>query len=160
MISAVRLYLNDMNISEELLRLMIAVPPGEMQVLSPVDAKRIGINGMDPAWDEYVTAREARAYGLTSAELRKRRALIETQCGREELMRSLAELQKREACRNNLREKIMWGMSEEKVSRLTKLAEQICRDKPVDSDEKRDCRLLLAARIRNEDEPRAQSSAR
>ena len=160
MMSSVRSYLQEMNISDDLLRMMVAVPPGEMQLLSPVEAKRIGINGFDPAWDEYVTAREARAYGLTSAELRKRRAVIESQCGREELMRSLAELQKREECRRNLRERILWGMSEEKVSRLSAMSEQMCREKPLDSDETRNCRLTLAERIRNEDEARPQSSSR
>jgi hypothetical protein len=160
MMSAVRSYLQDMNMSDDLLRMMIAVPPGEMQLLSPLDAKRIGLNGFDPAWDEYVTAREARAYGLTSAELRKRRAVIETQCGREELMRSLAELQKREDCRRNLRERILWGMSEDKVTRLTRLSEQLCREKPLESDETRNCRLTLAERIRNDDEVRPQSSSR
>jgi ATP-dependent protease ClpP protease subunit len=160
MMNSVRTYLQEMNISDDLLRMMVAVPPGEMQVLSPVEAKRIGINGFDPAWDEYVTAREARTYGLTSAELRKRRAVIETQCGREDLMRSLAELQKREECRRNFRERILWGMSEEKVTRLTKMSEQICREKPLDSDETRNCRLTLAERIRGEDEARPQSSSR
>jgi ATP-dependent protease ClpP protease subunit len=159
MITAVRAYLTEMNMSDDLLRMMIAVPPGEMQVLSPVEAKRIGINGIDPAWDEYITAREARAYGLTSAELRKRKAVIETQCGREDLMRSLAELQKRESCRNSLREKIFWGMSEEKVSRLARLAEQACTDKAKE-DEMRDCRLMLAERIRHEDETKPQASSR
>ena len=90
-------------------------------VLSPVEAKRIGINGIDPAWDEFKTAQEARTYGLTSAELRKRQAQIETQCGREELMRSLAEMQKRDACRANIREKIMWGLSDDKVVQLRKM---------------------------------------
>ena len=160
MISSVRTYLQDMNISDDLLRMMIAVPPGEMQVLSPVEAKRIGINGFDPAWDEYVTAREARAYGLNSAELRKRHAVIELQCGREEWMRSLAEVQKREECRRNLRERILWGMSDDKVTRLTTLSDQLCREKPLDSDETRNCRLTLAERIRNEDTARPQSSSR
>lgn len=159
MMISVRAYLNEMNISDDLLRLMIAVPPGEMQVLSPVEAKRIGINGIDPAWDEYMTAREARAYGLNSAELRKRRAVIETQCGREDMMRSLAELQKREICRSSLREKIFWGMSEEKVSRLARLAEQNCADKTKE-DDMRDCRLTLAERIRNEEETKPQASSR
>ena len=159
MMTAVRTYLNDMNISDDLLRIMIAVPPGEMQVLSSIEAKRIGINGMDPAWDEYITAREARAYGLTSAELRKRKAAIETQCGREELMRSLAELQKREECRANLRERIFWGMSAEKVTQLAQLSEHICRDKPLDSDENRACRLTLADRLRNEDQPQSTASS-
>lgn len=160
MMSTVRIYLQEMNISDDLLRMMVAVPPGEMQLLSPLEAKRIGLNGFDPAWDEYVTAREARAYGLTSAELRKRRAVIESQCGREELMRSLAELQKREECRRNLRERILWGMSEEKVTRLSMLSDQICRDKPIDSDETRNCRLSLAERIRSEEETKPQSSSR
>ena len=160
MMTAVRAYLLEMNISDDLLRVMIAVPPGEMQVLSSLEAKRMGINGLDPAWDEYMTAREARTYGLTSAELRKRKASIETQCGREDLMRSLAELQKREECRRNVRERILWGMSDDKVMRLTAMSDQICREKPSDSDETRDCRLMIAERLRNEEADRPQSSSR
>jgi len=141
---------------------MIGVPPGEMQLLSPIDAKRMGINGIDPAWDEYMTAREARTYGLTSAELRKRLAAIETQCGREDMMRSLAEVQKRQECRTKLRQRFLWDMSEDKVARLAMMSDQICREKPSESDANRDCRLTLAERIRNEGEnrPTAQSSAR
>lgn len=162
MIRTVRAYLDEMNISDDLMRIMLAVPPGEMQVLSPVEAKRIGINGIDPAWDEFKTAQEARTYGLTSAELRKRQAQIETQCGREELMRSLAEMQKRDECRVNQREKIMWGLSEENLKRLRTLEEQTCLTKAANSDERRQCTLALADKLRTEGEsrPLAQSPAR
>ncbi len=162
LIRTVRTYLDEMNISDDLMRIMLAVPPGEMQVLSPVEAKRIGINGIDAAWDEYKTAQEARIYGLTSAELRKRQGQIEVQCGREDMMRSLAEMQKREECRANQRDKIMWGMSEDKLSRLRRMEEQTCLTQATSSDERRQCTLALAEKLRAETEtrPLAQSPSR
>jgi len=69
-------------------------------------------------------------------------------------------VQKREECRRNLRERIFWGMSDEKVTRLSMLSDQLCREKPLESDETRNCRLTLAERIRNEDVARPQSSSR
>ena len=162
MIRSVRAYLDEMNISDDLMRIMLAVPPGEMQVLSPVEAKRIGINGIDPAWDEFRTAQEARTYGLTSAELRKRQAQIEVQCGREELMRSLAEVQKRDTCRTNIREKILWGLTEDKIAQLRKMEAQLCTDGPATADERRQCTLILAQKLRSEGDGKVltQSSSR
>lgn len=155
MIRLVRAYLDEMNISDDLIRILLAVPPGEMQVLSPVEAKRMGINGIDPAWDEFKTAQEARNYGLTSAELRKRENQIETICGREDMLRSLADLQKRETCRSNNRERIMWGLSDDKMVQLRKMNEQICNDKTSNVEERRQCTLVLAQKLRSDNDVKA-----
>lgn len=101
-------YMGEMNISDALMRMMFSVPPGDMRLLPPTEARTIGLNGVDPAYDEFRTGQEAAKYGVSSAELRRRHAALETQCGREAEMRSLADLRKRDECRASLRERILW----------------------------------------------------
>ncbi len=146
-------YMFEMNISEELLRVMISVPPGEMRLLPLPDARRIGLNGVDPAYDEFRTGQEAAQYGLTSMELRRREVAIETQCGREEDMRSLADLHKRDACRKATRERIMWGLDEQNLVKFNRATEERCRELEPDSLERRLCVRRVADALRTPARP-------
>ncbi len=142
-------YMFEMNISEDLLRVMISVPPGEMRLLPLPDARRLGLNGVDPAYDEFRTGQEAAHYGLTSMELRRRETALETQCGREDEMRSLADLHKRDACRKTTRERIMWGLDEETLAKLNRSSEERCRDLELGSPERRMCVRRVADVLRS-----------
>lgn len=142
-------YLFEMNIAEDLLRLMVAIPPGEMRLLTVVDARRIGLNGVDPAFDEFRTGQEAAQYGVNSAELRRRHGSLDLQCGREEAMRSLADLRKRDDCRASLRERVLWNFDEETFARLTKSTAERCHATAPDSPERRACVRKIAESIRS-----------
>jgi hypothetical protein len=143
-------YLYEMNISEDVLRLMISIPPDEMRLLSQMDARRIGLNGVDPAYDELRTGREAAHYGLSSAEWRQRLTLIERQCGREADMRSREALRAREDCQTKLRERVLWGFDEAALARLQSSTANRCRTLDPDSPERRACVRQIAEAIRIE----------
>jgi hypothetical protein len=128
---------------------MISVPPGEMRLLPLPDARRLGLNGVDPAYDEFRTGQEAAHYGLTSMELRRRETALETQCGREDDMRSLADLHKRDACRKTTRERIMWGLDEETLAKLNHSSQERCRDLELGSPERRMCVRRVADALRS-----------
>ncbi|MDB5641458.1 MAG: hypothetical protein JWN07_775 [Hyphomicrobiales bacterium] len=143
-------YLFEMNISDDVLRVMVAVPPGEMRVLSAPDARRIGLNGVDPAYDEFRTGQEAAQYGISSFELRRRQAALEQQCGREDDMRSLADMHKRETCRTSMRERLLWGLDEETYARLNRSTQDRCRMLAPDSPERRQCVRRVADALRGD----------
>lgn len=143
-------YLFEMNISEDLLRLMFSVPPGEMRLLPLQDARRIGLNGIDPAFDEFRTGQEAAQYEISSAELRRRHAALDTQCGREEDMRSVADLRKREECKKTSRERVLWGFSEETFARLSRSVSDHCTGTAPESPERLQCTRTLAKAIKLE----------
>lgn len=140
-------YMFEMNIAEDLLRLMVSVPPGEMRILPTTEARRIGLNGVDPAFDEFRTGQEAAHYGISSAELRRRQASLDAQCGREEEMKSLADMHKREDCKKTQRERVLWGFDEEKFALLRSSAAENCRA-AADSPEHNSCMRRVAETIR------------
>jgi hypothetical protein len=143
-------YLAEMNISEDLLRLMISVPPGEMRLLPAPDARRIGLNGVDPAFDEFRTGQEAAQYGISSAELRRRHASLDQHCGREDEIRSLAELHKREDCKAKLRERVLWGFDDASFALLNRTSAELCKAIEAETHEKKMCVRRVAEAIRRE----------
>jgi hypothetical protein len=143
-------YVFEMNISDELLRLIVSIPPDEMRLLSQLDARRIGLNGVDPAYDEMRTGQVAASYGLSSAEWRHRLTLLDRQCGREADMRSREALRAREDCQKTLRERILWGFDEAAYERLNHSSANRCRAMAPDSPERRACVRQIADAIRHE----------
>jgi hypothetical protein len=143
-------YLYEMNISEDVLRVMMSIPPDEMRLLSQIDARRIGLIGVDPAWDELRTGREAAHYGLSSAEWRQRLILIEKQCGREADMRSREALRAREDCQTKLRERVLWGFDEAALARLKTSTANRCGATGPDTLERRQCVREVADLIRSD----------
>lgn len=144
MIQMVRDYLFEMNIADDVMRVMLAIPPGEMLHLPGPDARRVGLNGLDPAFEELRTAQEAREYGLSSAELRRRHASLDTYCGREDDMRSVAELRKRNECRTKIRDRVLWGLDEERYASLVKSSSESCKALKAESIERRSCVRSIA----------------
>ncbi|MDB5544756.1 MAG: hypothetical protein JWO64_1905 [Hyphomicrobiales bacterium] len=143
-------YLFEMNISEDVLRLIASIPPDEMRLLAQPDARRIGLNGVDPAYDEMRTAREAAQYGLSSAEWRHRLTSLDRECGREADMRSREALRGREECQNKLRERVLWGFDEATFARLNLSSANRCHVMAPDSPERRACVRQIADALRHE----------
>lgn len=92
----IRAYLREMNVPEALLDRMRAVPPDQMERLTPTELSRMMLDGHDPVYDERVTARRARTYGTSSAEFRRREARAWQQCGH--LVRCEQCFEQRETC--------------------------------------------------------------
>jgi hypothetical protein len=73
-------YLDEMNISQELLTAIESVPPEEIRFLTEDEMQRCRLTGEDAEWNERSTSKLAYMYGLTSAEYRSREAKAESAC--------------------------------------------------------------------------------
>ena len=66
-------YLQEMNITPNLLDFMKGVPANEMRWLSDLDLQTFGLSAPDPVFDELRTAHDAWWHGTTSAIFRQRK---------------------------------------------------------------------------------------
>jgi hypothetical protein len=73
-------YLEEMNVTVNLLNLMEAIPPEQLKILSEKELIDLGLNAPDPIWDEKNVAAEASIREVTSLEYRRRRATAERRC--------------------------------------------------------------------------------
>lgn len=150
MVRLVADYLFEMNIAEDILRMIMVIPPGEMRLLTQPEARRIGLNGVDPAYDELRIGQEAAQYGLSSADWRQRLSSLDRQCGREADMRSREALRGREECQSKLRERVLWGFDEETFARLNRTAGTQCPQMNPETPKQRACMRQIAEAIRRE----------
>jgi hypothetical protein len=73
-------YLNQVDVSEQILQLMLAVPPEEIKILSLQELQQLRLDGRDPTFDEWAVAFAAKAHGISSQEYRRRDQLADTNC--------------------------------------------------------------------------------
>jgi hypothetical protein len=73
-------YAEEMNLPHTLIDLMFSVPPEDGRTLTPEQAARFMLHGVDPVFDEQEIAYLAHAWQLTSAEYRHRQVQIEQVC--------------------------------------------------------------------------------
>ncbi|MHB8474657.1 MAG: COG3904 family protein [Gammaproteobacteria bacterium] len=78
--NAIAAYLDEMNVSPELLTAMERVPPEKIRFLSARHIHEYGLDERDPAEEEDENAAEARAYGLSMQEYLRRKSRAETVC--------------------------------------------------------------------------------
>ena len=88
MIEQIRVYFRKMNIPEALADAMISVPPGQMEVLPLNKALQFMLMQRDPAHEELEISRNARVFGLTSLEWRKRDQTATKMCFEKALTRA------------------------------------------------------------------------
>lgn len=148
MVRLISAYMFEMNISDELQRLIVFTPPGEIRLLSQIEAARMGLNGVDPAYDELRAGQQAAQYGLSSMDWRNRLRALDKQCGLESDLRSALDAQKRDECRSRLRERILWGLDEKGYARLLSLADESCKGMAPDQPERRLCLRKIAEELR------------
>jgi hypothetical protein len=104
----VRRYFREMNVSERLVEEMHAVPPERLRHLSQEEAERF-LPSIDPDYDEQQVLKEARGYGISSAEYRRRKNIADKTCG--------FSFQSRESsmCQGS----VLWGVSRADYDRLS-----------------------------------------
>jgi hypothetical protein len=71
MLSTLKSYINDMGITDNFYNQMVNTEPSQMQIYQG-DNSTIIVPQQDPVHDEIVVARQARAYGVTTSEMRRR----------------------------------------------------------------------------------------
>jgi hypothetical protein len=100
MLSAIHDYVKEMRITDRFYELMVNTAPSELVLLTPQKTEQI-VPIRDPVWEEEGVSVDARKYGLTTTEMRKRDQRTKT-C--EKLDRQMEG-----ACK----EAIKWGLSKE-----------------------------------------------
>lgn len=78
----IKAYLNEMDISPNLLELMLSVPPEAMKILTEGELQQLRLSITDAAFDERQVATQAYRYGLTSSEYRTRYPVATQQCSK------------------------------------------------------------------------------
>lgn len=76
----IKAFLGEMNIGNELLSAMQAIPPNSMRWLSRQEAQNFGVYGTDVVYDELRVAKNAEIYGVTSAAFRARAVAATAAC--------------------------------------------------------------------------------
>jgi hypothetical protein len=65
-----KIYLNEMDVSAQLLEDMLAIPPEQMKILTSEEKRMYRLVGQDANYEEFRIARDARVFKMTSAEYR------------------------------------------------------------------------------------------
>jgi len=73
-------YLDEVNVSRQLLELMLSTPPERIRYLDEKDLEYVRLLREDPDFNEKQVAERAYEYGITSAEYRARDALSDRRC--------------------------------------------------------------------------------
>jgi hypothetical protein len=76
----IKAFLREGGVSERLWDDMVKTPPEDMKLLSQAEAIDYGLSGQDPAFADYVDAKEAKRYGITKTEYLKRKGMIKQLC--------------------------------------------------------------------------------
>ncbi|WP_431484217.1 COG3904 family protein [Pseudomonas solani] len=77
-----RAYLQDMNLSDDLYEAMVRIPSEQIQVLTPEELARFGLDKNDPVEQEFLDAGGAELYGLSKSEYLRRKGIASTECGK------------------------------------------------------------------------------
>ncbi len=95
-------YLKEMNITDELYEAMYRIPPDEILILSKNDIKRYGLSSVDPLQHDADIAVKSDKLGITSAELIKRKSVMNQACNKDLIKKDISEFVK---CENEIIEK-------------------------------------------------------
>ncbi|MFZ0209255.1 MAG: hypothetical protein WAL59_24625 [Roseiarcus sp.] len=115
-------YVTRMNITDEFYSTMVNTPPEKMAVYSKDALERL-VPSSDPVIDEILVSKQARVYGLTTAEYRRRDQLVEARCG------SIGSGTYEEHL--DCSEPIMWGLEKAESNRRAVLAKKACWATPT-----------------------------
>ena len=78
-----KFYLNEMDVSAQLLEDMLAIPPEQMKILTSEEKRMYRLDGQDANYEEFRIARDARVFKMTSAEYRVKDLRANEACARE-----------------------------------------------------------------------------
>lgn len=76
----VRDFIDEMDVSQNLLDVMLSVPPETIRYLTDDELQRFRLSEDDATWDEKQVAMKAEIYKLSSAEFRRRNAVYVERC--------------------------------------------------------------------------------
>jgi hypothetical protein len=111
--SDVRQYVTDMGVTEEFTNIMLNTAPENMRVFAGNDILNL-VPATDAVFDEILVAHEARAYGVSTEEMRQRQKYADDNCAR------AADI-------NSCEQPILWGLSNEVFTERSTDADAHCK---------------------------------
>lgn len=126
---AVRIYLKDMNFTENLVDAMLQVPPEQARILSRKESVDFGLIGIDPVEQEVRDAALAAIYGISKQEYLYRKIQVDEACPLPLKEPSLPEREQRWQCQ----EAFMYGISVEVYKARKARADTVCSTYKSDS---------------------------
>jgi ATP-dependent protease ClpP protease subunit len=78
--TAVRTYLREMNLPDQLFEAMVRVPPEKIRTLSDAELETFGLSEIDPVEQDTRDATDASYYGISKTECIQRKAGLHTVC--------------------------------------------------------------------------------
>jgi hypothetical protein len=113
MLSAIHDYVKEMRVTDRFYELMVNTDPAEVVLLTPQKTEQI-VPISDPVFDELSVSVEARRFGLTTTEMRKRKQKAKA-CEK-------LDEQKKRACEGAIK----WGLSKETYEEREARAKSQC----------------------------------
>lgn len=129
MISRMKVYADEMDLSERLIDEMMSIPPEQIKILSPVELKQYRLSGVDASFDEKRTNNFAQEIGITSSELRKRTSEADKRCDSKFITGRGFDTKRWNECRSA----IIWNISESEIIRRELLIADKCAGMVGDS---------------------------
>jgi hypothetical protein len=109
MISRMKVYADEMDLSERLIDEMMSIPPEQIKILSFAQLAEYRLSGVDASFDEKRTNNFAQEIGITSSELRKRTSEADKRCDSQFMVTGRgADPERWTRCR----QAIIWDISE------------------------------------------------
>jgi hypothetical protein len=78
--SEIRRYLNEVDVSSELIERMLSIPPEEIRFLAEAELKALRLFGKDASFEEFEVTQGAEIFSITNAEYRRRSTLKQRVC--------------------------------------------------------------------------------
>jgi len=132
-LNKIKEYLKFMDISESMLDAMLSVEPNKMKILSDKELEHFRLSIPDANYEEKSIAKDAHEFNLTSAEYRKRSAVVETKCGN--IASKLNDIQNFFKCQHTT----LLEISEQEFDRRKAKAFQECGPIKNNEEKRKDC---------------------
>lgn len=136
MISRMKVYADEMDLSERLIDEMMSIPPEQIKILSESELVQYRLSGVDASFDEKRTNNYAQEIGITSSELRRRSAEGDNRCNSQSFGFGRGFDIKR---LNQCKQAIIWNISEAEIIKRERLIADKCSGMPDESPVRWNC---------------------
>lgn len=135
MISRMKVYADEMDLSERLIDEMMSIPPEQIKILSEAELVQYRLSGVDASFDEKRTNNFAQEIGISSSELRKRTTEADKRCDSQFTYTRPENVKRWNQCR----QAIIWNISEAELIRRERLIADKCSGMQDGSPVRQNC---------------------
>jgi ATP-dependent protease ClpP protease subunit len=136
MISRMKAYADEMDLSDRLIDDMMSTPPERIKILSLTELDQYRLSGVDASFDEKRTNNYAQEIGISSSELRKRSSEADKYCNSQSFGPGRGfDINRLNQCK----QAIIWNVSEPEIIRRERLIADKCSGMLGDSPARWEC---------------------